>query len=446
MNNVIKTGWSLRKISILVAILIYVCLFYYFAKENIYLGFSVVLGLISFPYLINNKQEEGNYLYLVIAALFSVATFTTNSFAIFYLSFVFSLCYLINIFIGKFNLLPFFLLVLISPLISHISAILSFPIRLRLSDWVSQLLSKLGMDISNEGNLLILNGAKFLVDQECVGLNMLLTGLVLSLIVLSYHEKKSQIHFNFIEISFFLLFGFVLNILSNLSRILILVIYRIGPDHFMHDIVGILCLLFFLLAPIIFAVRIYSRYKKAGIDVSSLEYVYTHKPKLVLVAMPIFLLVISNHSRNAIPIQHVASLDLTYFQKFKTEYLPDDIKKFTKGDLLIYVKPPVSPIRGTHDPRFCWRGSGYQLQQIQMTDINSRVIYSGILEKGENRIYTAWWYQDGRRSTPSEWTWRTESLFNSKSYTLLNFNSDSKEILMEEIEQYFISLNDDVVE
>lgn len=414
-------------------------LFYFFGQENIYLGYSFLLGVISFPFLIQVGNTDREYGYLIVAVLTAVGAYWSGSFALFYFTFSFGLCFILSLFLGKINKLPLFLLLIISPLVSHITAMLSFPIRLQLSAWVSASLRTIGFDIVSEGNLLIISGARFLVDQECVGLKMLVTGMVLVLVMLAYFERKTKQQFTVFQIGLALSIGFVFNILANFSRILLLVLFKIGPENPLHEIVGILCLMLYNLLPLILIFRYWS---PTGLPCSTRPRALQLKAKpLMFIPMLAGLLAIAGWSLHQQEAGSASQLSNALFDQLLKEDLADNISKYSNDDLLVYVKPPVSPLRGTHDPRFCWRGSGYALKLIKQEQSNGQLIYTGELIKGDDKLYTAWWYQDGNAITNSEWTWRTEGLLASKSYALVNVNAASKTNLTQALDQYFTNLH-----
>lgn len=435
----LKSNLSSQLIYLLFVVLLYVLVFYSWGQENLYFGYSFVLGVISFPFLIGRGDDQLEYGYLVLALLAAAGAYWSGSFSLFYFTFSFGLCFILSLHLGQINKLPIFLLLIISPLVSHISAMLSFPIRLQLSNWVSTCLQAIGFDIVSEGNLLIISGARFLVDQECVGLKMLITGMVLILIILAYFERKTKQRFTVFQIGQALAIGFVFNVLANFSRILILVLFQIGPDEAMHEIIGVLCLLFYNLLPLVMLIRLW---KPAGMPLSTVQKSKVPYAKsLCYISSLTLLLSLAGWSIHQQEIPAAYHLDNSLLSNLHKEALDDNIMKYSSADLLIYVKPPVSPLRGTHDPRFCWRGSGYELKMIKQEQNNGMSIYTGELIKGQDKLYTAWWYQDGDAITNSEWTWRSKGLLDSKAYAMVNVNADSKANLSEALNLYFADLS-----
>jgi len=105
------------------------------------------------------------------------------------------------------------------------------------------------MDAQADGNIIILNGSDFNVEPGCVGLNMLVTGLVMGLFILAHFERQYQRTFNFLQVSAAMLFVLLLSVFSNYIRLLTLVIFYILPENPLHELVGIFCLMVYVLLP-----------------------------------------------------------------------------------------------------------------------------------------------------------------------------------------------------
>ena len=417
---------------------VYAVLFYYIGYEYVYIGYSMLLGIISFPFLIQTGAQKMEFGYLIVAIVSSLGAWWSGSFSLFYFTFAFGACFILNAYLGQINKLPIVLLLLVSPLVSHLSAMLSFPIRLQLSAWVSKALSTIGFDIVSEGNLLIISGARFLVDQECVGLKMLITGMVLILIILAFFERKHKRQYTLWQIGLALAVGLLFNILANFSRILVLVLFQIGPERIMHEVVGILCLLAYNTLPLIFVVmRLTPRGPEIVTTPNKISWRYN--PNFILPLL-FGLLYIGGQSTLKESLAFADHIQNPLLEDLSKEQMDFNILKYSNDDLLVYVKPPASPFRGTHDPRFCWRGSGYELTLIKEEMQNGHLIYTGELVKGKDKLYTAWWYQDGASITNSEWSWRTKSVLDAKAFSLININADSKAELVQATRKYLNAL------
>lgn len=398
----------------------------------------MLLGVISFPFLIHVGKQKMDYRYLIIAFVSGLGAWWSGSFSLFYFTFSFGTCFILNAYLGQINKLPIILMLLVSPLFAHLSSMLSFPIRLQLSDWVSKTLSTVGFDIVSEGNLLVISGARFLVDQECVGLKMLITGMVLILIILAFFERKHKRQFALWQILVALAIGLLFNVLANFSRILVLVLFQIGPERIMHEVVGILSLLAYNLLPLILITKFWIP-QGDEIDDSPKLVSWKFNPNFIIPVL-FGLLFIGGQSTLKETLAFADHIENPLLDDLSKEKMNFNILKYSNDDLLVYIKPPASPFRGTHDPRFCWRGSGYELTLIKEEMQKGHLIYTGELVKGQDKLYTAWWYQDGSSITNSEWAWRTKSVLDAKAFSLININADTKSELAQAVGAYLDGL------
>ena len=77
------------------------------------------------------------------------------------------------------------------------------------------------------------------------------------------------------------------------------------------------------------------------------------------------------------------------------------ITKLLSDDLLIYVKPIPEFFTSEHTPLLCWKGSGYSFKNVDKVFFGRHQFYQGILIKGVDILYTAWWYTNGYRPSIS---------------------------------------------
>jgi len=112
-----------------------------------------------------------------------------------------------------------------------------------------------------------------------------------------------------------------------------------------------------------------------------------------------------------------AEMSIPNFNKTTTQ---TGVLKFENEEALIYIKPAVKALQGSHDPRFCWQGSGYEFTKINKTAIGEKEIYTAVLTKGTDRLHTAWWFDNGDIKTINEWEWRWTTLSKKSGFRLVN--------------------------
>src|SRR5690606_4199316 len=140
-------------------------------------------------------------------------------------------------------------LLLLSPIFQYFDNIISFPLRLGLSNLAGNMLDFAGYDIQISGNLIKLEGVDFLVDSACSGLFMLRYSFLFGVIILAFQRKNDWNLKNLV-----LLFSalFIFNIIGNLIRIVLLIIFKVMPDFWFHEFLGLVIFLVYSLLPFYF--------------------------------------------------------------------------------------------------------------------------------------------------------------------------------------------------
>ncbi len=144
------------------------------------------------------------------------------------------------------NLLPAGVVFLMSPVFQFTANVFSVPVRFQLTKWAGAVMNAIRGDITVKGNMIICNGNEFLVDPACMGLNMMVTSLLLQLIIVAMYQRKYGLQLVWWQVAGLLVVSFALNIVSNLFRIICLVWFNILPGTNMHELAGIACLLLYV--------------------------------------------------------------------------------------------------------------------------------------------------------------------------------------------------------
>ena len=93
-----------------------------------------------------------------------------------------------------------------------------------------------------------------------MGLNMLVISLLMGIFVIIYQYRTTGLRLSFKLLFTFFLVVFLLNIVSNVMRIVFLVAFRILPQNVWHEVVGILCLVLYVMVPLYFLAGILIKY------------------------------------------------------------------------------------------------------------------------------------------------------------------------------------------
>jgi len=415
-------------------------LVYLFIALRILLGYlhwdaNLITGLALAPFICTADRNCFSSRYLVPALLTLVLAVFIPVNTMLFIALLFAVLFWIENNIGKLSDSFLFLLFLVSPVFKYITGMFDFPVRLWLTGQTAAFLSFGGIKAVAAGNQVQLANCDFSIDPACTGLNMLIISLVLSLFVLMHFQRQTGRRLPFIYLAGFFLATIGLNIVSNFFRILVLVGFKIMPGTFFHDFVGIVCLLIYVIIPLALGVKpMLNRFGKTTHAPSPTNVKqrlnFTRHPALHAVLAAVLLFIMLN-VRDADTLAHKGkSVDLPGFSKYE---MSSGITRFYNKDALIYLKPTVF-FAPEHDPMICWTGSGYEFTTIQKEKISGIEIYTGTLEKGHDKIFAAWWFDNGDIKTVNQLQWRWAAAKGQHPFSLVNVNAASKESLSKQVE------------
>ena len=405
-------------------------IFLWYLPHYIPRNFSLFLGVIFAPFLFRIVQKAPSKRFLIPAIFFGLLLFLLRTNTFFYAFWVFLSMYLIENIKGRLNNLPLFLFFVLSFIAQQILNNWSFPIRLKLSELAGKIIYYLGYPIEVIGNMIYLDGQPFSVDPACMGLKMMVTAQLLALVIFAYFEHKNKLVFSIPAITVGMGFIMGLTVLSNFIRLVALIIFQIMPDNPMHDIMGLICLIFYTLLPFYFLLNYLvnqSFFSTPSFKVGAVKNSY-------IVSLSLFALFFYQGVQSSQPIPNFSQPypieKITGFEQSKTK---KGMLKLENENTLIYIKPPVSFFRGSHDPRVCWQGSGYEFKHIKVEKLGKTNIYTALLTHPEGQMHTAWWYDNLTDQTIDEWEWRLDGLQNGKGYFLVNVTCLNRIDLLEQV-------------
>ena len=76
-------------------------------------------------------------------------------------------------------------------------------------------------------------------------------------------------------------------------------------------------------------------------------------------------------------------------------------------------------------------------QQIQKEKIGTRELYTGMLINGDEKLYSAWWYDNGHTSGISQFKWRWDMIKGSEDYAVVNVTCSGREELEKRLKIIF---------
>lgn len=319
-------------------------------------------------------------------------------------------------------------ILLASPLFTYFSSLVSFPLRLQLSNVVSYLLRFLGTDISLEGNLVNIEGQAFLVDEACAGFYMLGYGLLIGTLVLSISSRNKVIPTWTIIVFYGILT--LLLFMGNIIRITLLILFQIPAEHWLHEGLGLLIFALEVMLPFYFLIdRVFKRFPASNVKKMITIPVFPLKRYVSLLIL--FVLAIVRH-QVADSGQSMVQESLV-IEGFQSNTFKGHVTKYTSPTALLYIKDPVAPYRADHNPMICWQGSGYSFQKIDTWIVYGIEVNQAELIKDDEKLYTAWWFESQKYQVGSQMDWRRLGLIENENFYLMNLSCNTPDILRKEL-------------
>lgn len=415
----------------------YLILFMDISYKGYFLGdttFGVGLCLLIYVLKVGVASSKSFRFFLPTLVL-AVVSFYIPTFSIRYLLLVAALLLCLESMFGKLSGLAFFCLLLMSPLFRYASETFTFPIRIWLSEISGQILRLLHFQVEINGNMIIMNGNDFLVDAACTGLQMLGFSFLLSVFLLAYYQDVYQKKIGLGWQLLALIITFLFNILSNLCRILLLIILRIAPENSLHDLIGICCLLIYVWLPMVWIIKqlaLKQNHKPEALKVEKtgiFQWVFNG----LSLALTSYLVLSFSGS------EKIQSKEITISKErlnYETKVLKNGITQLKSETALIYLKPIPDFYSGEDSPVFCWKGSGYTFKKIKEEVVQSYEIYTGVLSNKNDKLYTAWWFTNGEVITNSQLEWRWRVLKGETHFELINVTANSEHELKKVIAEW----------
>jgi exosortase N len=390
---------------------------------------NFIIGIISIPFILDgNADRKTSARYAYVAAAFAVLYLLLPVKTFLYFTVAAALISLWEGIKGKAPILLPLTLILMAPITQYFADAFSFPLRLRLTSIAGYLMTLMGRQVAVEGNVITWNGVDFSVDPACMGIHMLLSSLLCAIMVLAVQQKRQSKQLRVWLVLLVLTGTLLLNVLANIIRILLLVQFRIMPDTAMHELVGIVCLVIYVLLPLVAACRWLiaaygtERSRQSG-EQRRVNY-GAHAFIAILIAVGIVMA----------PVLHKrAPTSLPVISGYAASHYDADIVKLQAEHSLVYLKNLKGFYSSEHSPLMCWIGEGYTFQQVSETRLSGIAVVSGVLKKGNIVLYTAWWYSNGKSATSSSIDWRWDAMRHGTPYSIINVTTTSKQALIQQI-------------
>lgn len=394
------------------------------------------LGLLAMLVVVSSTRshKKGGVRFAIAAAVAAVITCLLPAKTMLYTTLLLCVFFVAETYTGKMHLLSLLVIVFISPVCRYVMNIFSFPIRMQLTKWVSGMLTFTGNAAVAEGNVIQYNGNEFSVDPACMGLYMLITAMLSGIMVIAVQQKKYRRDLPVIVVACLLVCIFICNVMCNLFRIFTLVYYNIPPYTAMHDVVGVACFLLYVVFPVLaLATWMIKKFGKpllkTGVNKNIKHRLWVH---IMVMAFGIAasLLVFKQQQT------HTVSKSAGGRAGYAVSMLSNNITKMENDQALIYIKSIEGFYSSDHHPMICWGGSGYEFVKVHTACIGGRNVYTGTLSKGNDRLNTAWWYENGNNFTINQWDWRWDMLKGGNGYSLVNITAANAEELEKQVTHF----------
>lgn len=389
-----------------------------------------LFGFFLLPFILRiDKQQIGSYRYVILAIVFAfLFLFLGQSYWALAcgVSLVFAA---IELRMGRLNEMAFYALLFYLPITRSFFTLFGFYIRLEITKWAAKLISLFSPIVNFEGTQIFHGGEQFSVDAGCMGLRLVITGFLLTLLILNQTSLSFKIKLKPRVVSFFLLLSFLLIIIANFFRIVFLIVFKSAEGTVSHELIGVAALIVFHLFPMVFFIRFTLRknwviYK----PVFSVQNNYGLTTNVGLLAVSIVMIL-----QVFVGTKSTVEEEVKYaFNGYTAKKSIDGVVTYSRGNAMFTIKP-INPLSfSNHHPMICWRGDGFEVSNEARSTIGENECMQATLKSGsQNSLNTVWWYSNTvDYATTSELEWRFRALFKQEAFFILNFTSASDDELI----------------
>ncbi len=397
---------------------------------------NFILGCLIIPFALNSSWPSTPSLRLQVPAiLFLAVSYFIPKTTTLFLALTTSLLCLVEHKTGKISLLAVIVLLCMTPSIQYLSCVFSFPIRLWLTTIAGKVLGLTGCQASVAGNIITLGKLDYSVDPACMGVKMFLTSLLCGIFMVLVLQKKQSRKLGAGWQLLCLSGIFLLNLLANIIRIVILVYFKIRPEAPLHEITGLICLIAYVLVPGYFLAKfMVNNFGRATVLVAEASTSQPVKSRWVPHLLLLITCICSAFIFKSQPPEtgsHTAKL--IQVPGYTASCFNKDVTQYSNGHSLTYIKRIDSFLFADHNPFICWTGSGYEFEALKETNVDGNKVYLATLKKGKERLYTSWWYDNGAYATTSQLNWRLRSLKGAPNFSVVNVTAADKDLLLAEV-------------
>ena len=402
--------------------------------------FNFWLGLLAVPFTLRVKRPgDTSYRYALGAGLFLAFFVFTGVRTSFLAAFGCYLFFLIESNRGKLGVLPLFLLAFISPVFKYFSMAWSFPLRLQLSLFSAKILNLAGRHTELQGNVFTTGNFTFSVGEACAGLHMIVTAMIAILIFITFLEQKHKQSLRLPAYLGLFTIGLALVLVSNLFRIIGIVILVALPGSVAHDMIGLFSLVLYVLLPMFLLCNLAVKRLGKTRTSSPSGHKKVRSPLFYFIALPLLILMafFGLSTPDVSPERTDPAFSSIHPAGFSRSITELGVLKLKSEAALIYVKPAARFFGADHNPAICWRASGYSITGEYISQVAGHEVIMAQLVKGDDKLYTAWWFDNGREQTIGQWEWRIKAARGEPPFRMVNVTALTEAELAEQVEKVF---------
>ena len=388
-------------------------------------------GIALLPFILSpDRSRRGGGLYLVTAAVFTLLHLILGQYYWAFAAALAILYHLVHTRVGRLNAIAFCTLIFYLPLTRSFFTLFGFHVRILITKWAGKVLALVNGSVQAVDSRMWVDGQEFTVDPGCMGLRLVITAFILSLLIMQQVAKRNGLRPPRWKVSMFLLLSLALVIIANFFRIVLTVQFRSPAGSVSHELIGLVTLAVFHVLPMFLLVRRFL--PGSGRPVEEEPPSSTLAPGLVgllglmVVGMSVREFVVPNRAR--FTGNEGLALEIPGFELIVSR---DGVHKYVNAEATLIVKPMFPLSFSNHHPLLCWRADGYEVVGDGLGDLAGEPCYRASLQRPDQHLHTTWWYADdqGNRTT-SEWHWRWEALTSGKQYFLVNLAARDTDALL----------------
>ncbi len=381
---------------------------------------SILFGLLPFAVYVA-RPETQSYRYALPAVLTLLAFAFTGMEVWLLLALGFTCFFIVESKLGKLNKAAPIALFLVLPRVGYLFDVFSFPIRLKLTNLVGNILKTTGLPNTVHGNIIATKGEIFTVDTACMGLYMMTVGLFAVCLLLAYFEKKHEVRISWGNILIFLLWAVGGVILANFIRILLIIRLQAYEGTIAHELIGLLSLVLVVMMPAYFLIQKKIRHHGKSVPMFPKNSPWLRREiKMSLNALLIFGLLFFNLKLLYFTDNELLSSPKVQPIGYEVLELPNRILQLSSARSLVYIKHQDAYRMSNHDPLLCWKASGYEIIYENLMQIDQQDVFVAEMNLEGKKYYGAWWYDNGKHKTISQLDWRWRSMVKRESYNIIN--------------------------